>query len=67
MRVVHYLVDRGNEGCLELEQPINRWATELGSSHEALYRTLAKMEQEGELHRQGQTLILLQQQSDLSV
>ncbi|MCX7193313.1 MAG: Crp/Fnr family transcriptional regulator [Proteobacteria bacterium] len=67
MRVIHYLVDRGNAGRLELDQPINRWATELGASHEALYRTLAKMEQEGVLQRQGSTLILLQQQPDSSV
>ncbi|MDP4027851.1 MAG: Crp/Fnr family transcriptional regulator [Gallionella sp.] len=59
MRVIHYMVDRGKEGRVELEQPIIRWATELGASHEALYRTLAKMEREGLLQRQGQTLILL--------
>ena len=59
MRVIHYMVDRGKEGRVELDQPIIRWATELGASHEALYRTLAKMEREGILQRQGQTLILL--------
>lgn len=59
MRVIHYLVDRGKEGRLELGQPILRWAAELGASHEALYRTLAEMEREGILQRQGQTLILL--------
>lgn len=64
MRVIHYLVDRGNEGRVELDQPIIRWATELGASHEALYRTLAEMEREGVLQRQGQTLTLLQRQSD---
>ena len=51
MRVIHYLVDRGNEGRVELDQPIIRWATELGASHEALYRTLAEMEREGVLQR----------------
>jgi len=60
MRVIHYLVDRGKEGRVELDQPIIRWAIELGASHEALYRTLAEMEKEGVLQRQGQTLILLQ-------
>ncbi len=59
MRVIHYMVDRGKEGRVELDQPIIRWATELGASHEALYRTLAEMEREGILQRQGQTLILL--------
>ena len=60
MRVIHYLVDRGVEGRVELDQPILRWAVELGASHEALYRTLAEMEREGVLQRQGQTLILMQ-------
>lgn len=58
MRVVHYIVDRGEAGRVELDQPVMRWAAELGASHEALYRTLAEMEREGLLQRQGQTLIL---------
>lgn len=64
MRVIHYLVDRGKEGRVELDQPIIRWAVELGASHEALYRTLAEMEREGVLQRHGQTLTLLQRQPD---
>lgn len=59
MRVIHYLVDRGKEGRVELDQPVIRWAAELGASHEALYRTLAEMAREGLLQRQGQTLTLL--------
>ena len=58
-RVIHYIIDRGEEGRVELDQPVIRWAAELGASHEALYRTLAEMEREGLLQRQGQTLILL--------
>jgi len=58
MRVIHYIVDRGEEGRVELDQPVIRWAAELGASHEALYRTLAEMEREGLLQRQGQTLTL---------
>jgi len=59
MRVIHYIVDRGEAGRVELDQPVMRWAAELGASHEALYRTLAEMEREGLLQRQGETLILL--------
>ena len=59
MRVIHYIVDRGNEGSVMLDQPILRWAAELGASHEALYRTLAEMEKDGVMQRQGQRLILL--------
>lgn len=67
MRVIHYLVDRGKDGRVELDQPIIRWAVELGASHEALYRTLAEMEREGVLQRQGQTLTLKHRQSDSRV
>ncbi|HEY6095396.1 MAG TPA: Crp/Fnr family transcriptional regulator [Gallionellaceae bacterium] len=58
-RVIHYIVDRGEDGSVSLDQPILRWATELGASHEALYRTLAEMEKDGSLRRQGQLLTLL--------
>lgn len=67
MRVIHYLVEHGKEGQVKLDQPIIRWAVELGASHEALYRTLAEMEREGVLQRRGQTLTLLQQKSDSPV
>ena len=63
-RVIHYLVDRGEDGRVELGQPIIRWATERGASHEALYRTLGEMEREGVLQRQGQTLTLMQRRSN---
>ena len=63
-RVVHYLVDCGEDGRGTLDQPVIRWAAELGASHEALYRTLAEMERDGVLQRRGQTLTLLQRQPD---
>ncbi len=44
---------------MTLDQPVIRWATELGVTHEALYRTLADMAREGVLRREGQTLILI--------
>lgn len=59
-RIVHYLVDRGDNGRVTLDQPLLRWATELGVSHEALYRTLAAMEKDGLLAREGATLALLE-------
>lgn len=52
-RVVHYLVDRGDNGQLMLDQTFLEWARELGVSHEALYRTLAAMERDGSLERNG--------------
>jgi hypothetical protein len=42
MRVIHYLVDRGKEGRVELNQPIIRWAVELRASHEALIASWLK-------------------------
>lgn len=58
-RVVHYLVDHGEAGRVAFDQPLIRWAEELGVSHEALYRTLASMEKESVLARDGLTLRLL--------
>lgn len=58
-RIVHYLVDRGDQGRLTLDQPLIEWSRELEVSHEALYRTLAAMEKEGSLARDGVTLQLL--------
>jgi CRP/FNR family transcriptional regulator, dissimilatory nitrate respiration regulator len=58
-RIVHYLVDRGEDGVVVRDQPFIRWAEELGVSHEALYRTLASMEKEGILARDGSKLRLL--------
>lgn len=56
---MHYLVDRGENGGIALDQPLIEWARELGVSHEALYRTLAAMAKEGSLARDGATLQLL--------
>lgn len=58
-RIVHYLVERGEDGRVTLEQPLTHWAQELGVSREALYRTLAKMEREGMLRREARTLALI--------
>jgi CRP-like cAMP-binding protein len=58
-RIAHYLVDRGENGKITLDQPLIEWARELGVSHEALYRTLAAMEKDQSLLRGGNTLQLL--------
>jgi len=46
-RIVHYLESEGLNGVVTLTQSRKAWATELGLSHEALYRTLARMEADG--------------------
>ncbi len=56
-RIVHYIESEGG-GALELDQSRKSWALELGLTHEALYRTLAKMKNEGVLSIAGARLEL---------
>ncbi len=58
-RIVHYLESEGVDGAVELDQPIKSWALELGITHEALYRALARMARAGRLARAGPRLRLL--------
>lgn len=56
-RVLHYLssIQSGSDGvCLDIS--VKSWALELGVSHENLYRTLASLECEGRLLRDGRRL-----------
>jgi CRP/FNR family transcriptional regulator, dissimilatory nitrate respiration regulator len=59
-RVVHYLVTegQGEPPSVMLSGPLNAWAAELGVVQETLYRTLATMEREGLIERNGRTLRL---------
>jgi len=52
-RVRHFLaVNAGPDGCtVKLQGTVKELASELGLSHEALYRTLAEMEKNGEIKR----------------
>ena len=58
-RVVHFLESEGVDGAIELDQPLKSWAIELGITHEALYRALARMTRAGRLARAGSRLRLL--------
>lgn len=58
-RVVHYVETEGNNGSLVLNGSKKDWANELGLTHEALYRTLARMEQRGVLRVRDGTLTIL--------
>ncbi|MGE0035527.1 MAG: Crp/Fnr family transcriptional regulator [Xanthobacteraceae bacterium] len=55
-RIVHYLETEGNDGSIRLNQSKKDWAAELGLTHEALYRTLARMERCGRIHIDGASL-----------
>lgn len=46
-RVLHYIESEGQDGSLVLNQSRKAWATELGLSHEALYRTLHRLQADG--------------------
>jgi CRP-like cAMP-binding protein len=58
-RIVHYLESEGADRAIELDQPLKSWALELGITHEALYRALARMTRAGRLARDGPRLRLL--------
>jgi CRP-like cAMP-binding protein len=57
-RVVHYIETEGENGALTLSQTKKQWATELGLSHEALYRTLSNMTNSGSIHIDGRKIRL---------
>lgn len=59
-RVLHCIETEGNRGRLHLTQSRKAWAAELGLSHEALYRALAKLAAEGVLAVKGGLLTLRQ-------
>jgi len=56
-RIVHFLANTSGKE-IELGQPLNAWARELGLTQEALYRALARLERAGILARRGRRLRL---------
>lgn len=48
-RVVHYIETEGVDGVVVLRQSRKAWSAELGLSHEALYRTLRRLQEDGTL------------------
>lgn len=48
-RIVHFIETEGDQGTIELKHSRKDWAAELGLTHEALYRALARMKTSGEL------------------
>lgn len=49
-RINHYIESEGTDGVFTLNQSRKSWAAELGLTHEALYRTLRRMQDDGVLH-----------------
>ncbi|TAM42875.1 MAG: Crp/Fnr family transcriptional regulator [Burkholderiaceae bacterium] len=52
-RITHYIEAEGTDGVVTLRQTRMAWAAELGLTHEALYRTLRLMREEGFLEIDG--------------
>jgi CRP-like cAMP-binding protein len=48
-RIAHYIEAEGRDGRLALRQTRKAWAAELGLTHEALYRALARLQREGRM------------------
>jgi len=59
-RILHAIESEGTAGTLVLAQSRKAWAAELGLTHEALYRTLARLQAEGTLVLDGARLTLRQ-------
>jgi CRP-like cAMP-binding protein len=58
-RIVHYIESEGTAGTLELRQSLKSWALELGLTHEAVYRALAKLRRERRLTVKSSRLELM--------
>jgi CRP-like cAMP-binding protein len=59
-RVRHYLaLNASRDGrTVVLPGTVKEWAADLGLTHEALYRTLAAMQHDGEIRRAGRKIVL---------
>ena len=55
-RIIHYLEAEGVDGAVTLTQTRSAWAAALGLTHEALYRTLRRLQTEGALDIDGKTI-----------
>lgn len=59
-RILHALESEGTAGTLTLMQSRKAWAADLGLTHEALYRSLARLQAEGTLILEGERITLRQ-------
>jgi CRP-like cAMP-binding protein len=58
-RIIHFIETEGVESTLVLSQSKKDWASELGLTHEALYRALAQMQRMGLAKVEGSRIVLL--------
>lgn len=57
-RIIHYVETEGDSGRIALNTSKKDWAGELGLTHEALYRALARMERSGQVRVDAKTLTI---------
>ena len=57
-RIIHYIESEGINDAVTLNQPRKAWASELGLSHESLYRTLKRLSNQGTLRIDGSRISL---------
>ncbi|XCC56257.1 Crp/Fnr family transcriptional regulator [Polynucleobacter sp. MWH-UH23A] len=58
-KLVHLIETEGKAGALQLQSDLKSMASEIGVTHEALYRAIATLEKEGLLIRRPDSLELL--------
>lgn len=58
-RILHYIESEGTDGCIELTQTRKAWASELGMTHEALYRALRRLQDEGVIEVGGECISII--------
>jgi CRP/FNR family transcriptional regulator, dissimilatory nitrate respiration regulator len=58
-RVLHAIESEGSDGVLRPGGALKDWAGELGLTHEALYRALARLECAGVVRRENGALVLV--------
>ena len=57
-RIVHYIESEGADGMVTLTESRKAWAAELGVTHEALYRTLRRLQADGTLDIDANRIVL---------
>ncbi len=58
-KLIHLIETEGKSGVLSLQSDFKSLATEIGVTHEALYRTISALESEGVLTKTAHTLVLM--------
>ena len=61
-RIIHYIESEGIQDTISLNQSRKAWAAELGLTHETLYRTLRRLQEDGTLDIDGTKIAIVQMQ-----